>query len=227
MQIIQKNAQAEKVALLRGCRDVVGVTSIYQPNEEICGEGEAAEHVYKVLRGVVRTYKLLDDGRRQVAAFYFPDEIFGLELVERYGATAEATVTAHVASFRRDRTVAAASRSIEVAQELWSRAALNLHHAEGHMLLLGRKSAKEKVEDFLTEMEQRSRRAGHISLPMTRRDIADYLGLTIETVSRVLGQMQDEGRLSLSSPRNMAIKHATTLPLDAQARGVGLEHALP
>ena len=205
MQIIRKNAEAQEAALFSGCRDVLGVTSIYQPNEEVYGEGEPAEHVYKVLRGVARTYKLLDDGRRQVAAFYFPDEVFGLELVERYGTTAEATVTAHVSSFRRDHTVAAASHSIEVAQELLSRTALNLNHAESHMLLLGRKSAMEKVEAFLIEMEQRGRRAGHISLPMGRRDIADYLGLTIETVSRVLGQMQDEGRLSLSGPRSMAI----------------------
>ena len=80
------------------------------------------------------------------------------------------------------------------------------------MLLLGRKSAREKVEAFLTEMEQRSRRAQHISLPMGRRDIADYLGLTVETVSRVLSQMQDEGRLSLSSPRNMAIKARDSAP---------------
>jgi CRP/FNR family transcriptional regulator, nitrogen fixation regulation protein len=159
------------------------------------------------MRGVVRIYKLLDDGRRQIAAFYFPGEIFGLELVERYGTTAEAVVTADVASFRRAHIVAAASHSIEVARELWSRAALNLKRAEGHLLLLGRKSAREKVEDFLIEMEQQSRRAGHVNLPMTRLDIADYLGLTIETVSRTLGQMQDEGRLSLSSPgsRKMAI----------------------
>ena len=78
MQIIQKNAKAKDVALFNGCRDVLGVASIYRPNEEIYGEGEPAENVYKVLRGVVRTYKLLDDGRRQVAAFYFPDEVFGL-----------------------------------------------------------------------------------------------------------------------------------------------------
>jgi CRP/FNR family nitrogen fixation transcriptional regulator len=222
MRIIRKNAEAQEAALFDGCRDVLGVTSIYQPNEEIYGEGEPAENVYKVLRGVARTYKLLDDGRRQVAAFYFPGEIFGLELAERYSTTAEATVTAHVATFRRDRTVAAASRSIEVTRELWSRSALDLDHAERHMLLLGRKSAREKVEAFLTEMEQRSRRAQHISLPMGRRDIADYLGLTIETVSRILGQMQDEGRLSLSSPREMAVKHAPVLPSDTALRkGLG------
>ena len=69
----------------------------------------------------------------------------------------------------------------------------------------------EKVEEFLTEMEQRSRRAGHINLPMTRRDIADYLGLTIETVSRCLGRMQDDGRLALSGARNMELRRMAPL----------------
>jgi CRP/FNR family transcriptional regulator, nitrogen fixation regulation protein len=193
-----------KVRLFGHSDAVLGVASIYQPNEEIYGEGEPAKRLYQVLRGVVRTQKLLNDGRRQVAAFYFAGDIFGLELVANYGTSAEAVITAHVASVGRERIVAVASQSVEVAQDLWAHSAANFHRAERHLLLLGRKTAREKVEEFLTEMEQRSCRDGHINLPMTRRDIADYLGLTIETVSRILGRMQDDGWLSLSGARKMA-----------------------
>ena len=195
-----------EINLFADCPDVVGVGSIYQQNEEIYGEGEPADQVYKVLRGVVRTYKLLDDGRRQIAAFYFPGDIFGLEPGENYSATAEAVVIAQVAVFQRRQIHAAASSSIEVARELWSRAAQNLHHAESHMLLLGRKTALERVEAFLVEMSQRSQRSGHVNLPMSRRDIADYLGLTLETVSRTLSQLQSEGGLQLSGARRIELR---------------------
>jgi CRP/FNR family nitrogen fixation transcriptional regulator len=205
------------ISLFADCPDVVGVGSIYQQNEEIYGEGEPAEHVYKVLRGVVRTYKLLDDGRRQIAAFYFPGDIFGLEPGESYGATAEAVVTAQIAVFKRRQIHAAASRSIEVARELWTRAAQNLHHAESHMLLLGRKTAVERVEAFLVEMGQLSQRAGHVNLPMSRRDIADYLGLTLETVSRALSQLQSEGGLQLSGARKIELRSRKLLGAMAKA----------
>jgi CRP/FNR family transcriptional regulator, nitrogen fixation regulation protein len=195
-----------EISLFADCPDVIGVGSIYQANEEIYGEGEPADRVHKVLRGVVRTYKLLDDGRRQIAAFYFPGDIFGLEPGENYSATAEAVVTAQVAVFQRRQIHAAASRSVEVARELWSRATLTLHHAESHMLLLGRKTALERVEAFLVEMSQRSQRAGHVNLPMSRRDIADYLGLTLETVSRALSQLQSEGGLQLSGARRIELR---------------------
>jgi CRP-like cAMP-binding protein len=195
-----------EISLFANCPGVVGVGSIYQQNEEIYGEGEPADQVYKVLRGVVRTYKLLDDGRRQIAAFYFPGDIFGLEPGENYSATAEAVVIAQVAVFQRRQIHAAASSSIEVARELWNRAAQNLHHAESHMLLLGRKTALERVEAFLVEMSQRSQRSGHVNLPMSRRDIADYLGLTLETVSRTLSQLQSEGGLQLSGARRIELR---------------------
>jgi CRP/FNR family nitrogen fixation transcriptional regulator len=206
-----------EISLFADCPEVIGVGSIYQPNEEIYGEGEPADQVHKVLRGVVRTYKLLDDGRRQIAAFYFPGDIFGLEPGENYSATAEAVVIAQVAVFPRRQIHAAASRSIEVARELWNRAAQNLHHAESHMLLLGRKTAMERVEAFLVEMSQRSQRAGHVSLPMSRRDIADYLGLTLETVSRALSQLQSEGGLQLSGARKIELRSRKLLGTLARA----------
>ena len=196
---------AAGTSLFADCPDVVGPSLVYQQDEEIYGEGEPAEHVYKVVRGVVRTYKLLEDGRRQIAAFYFPGDIFGLEAGDKHSATAEAVVTVRIAVFRRCQVLGAASRSIEVAHGLWTRTAMNLHHAETHMLLLGRKTALERVEAFLVEMNRRSQRAGHVNLPMSRRDIADYLGLTLETVSRVFSQLHSQGGVQLSSARKIEL----------------------
>ena len=197
---------AAKVGLFENSRAVVGLASVYQQDQEIYGEGEPAMRAYKVLRGVVRTYKLLDDGRRQVAAFYFPNDVFGLDLVETYGSTAEAVVTSQVASFQRQQIADAASRSIEVAHQLWTCTARNLDRAESHLLLLGRKTAAERVEAFLDEMNQRGRQTGRVHLSMSRRDIADYLGLTVETVSRVLHSMKDQGRLTLSGARSISLR---------------------
>jgi CRP/FNR family nitrogen fixation transcriptional regulator len=216
-QIISATGASADTRLFADHPGLIGVGSTYQQNEEIYGEGEPADQVYKVLRGVVRIYKLLDDGRRQIAAFYFPGEIFGLEPDETYGSTAEAVVTAQVAVFQRGHILAAASRSVEVARELWSRAALNLHHAESHMLLLGRKTALERVESFLLEMSQRSQRAGQVNLPMSRRDIADYLGLTLETVSRALSKLQSEGGLHISSARKIELRSNKLCSVVAEA----------
>jgi CRP/FNR family nitrogen fixation transcriptional regulator len=209
MITIPKNSGTKAVALFGRHHDLLGVVSIYQPDQEIYGEGEPAKALFEVLRGVVRKYKLLEDGRRQIAAFHFKGDVFGLELDERYSTTADAVGTAHVASFRRDKVVAAASQSLELARDLWARAALNLDHAQCHILLLGRKTAMEKVEGFLADMNQRTGRAGRINLPMTRLDIADFLGLTLETVSRCLSRMQDDGRLCLSGARKVALRQST------------------
>ena len=104
-----------------------------------------------------------------------------------------------------------ATHNIEVARQLWSLTARNLDHAEEHMLLLGRKTAAERVAAFLLEMDGRMQATGAISLPMTRRDIADYLGLTLETVSRTLSQLQAEGMVELSTARQIKVQRLSKL----------------
>jgi CRP/FNR family nitrogen fixation transcriptional regulator len=208
---------AAQISLFADCGDVIGVASTYQQNEEVYGEGEPAERVYKVISGVVRTYQVLDDGRRQISAFHFPGDIFGLEPEEAYASTAEAVVPAKIAAFQRRHIVTAASRSVGVARELWARAARNLLHAESHMLLLGRKTALERVVAFLVEMRERGQCAGQLNLPMSRRDIADYLGLTLETVSRALSQLQSEGGLQLSGARRIELRSRKLLGGTAKA----------
>src|SRR5690606_883450 len=105
----------------------------------------------------------------------------------------------------------AAASNVQVARNLWTMTACDLRHAEDHMLLLGRKTAMERVATFLLEMDRRLAKTGMMALPMCRRDIGDYLGLTLETVSRALSQLNDQGILMFSSAREIALRNRQRL----------------
>lgn len=167
----------------------------YKKGNEIFGEKEPADYVYQVVTGAVRSYKLLSDGRRQIGAFHLPGDIFGLEIGTDHRFTAEAIVDTTVRLLKRRSLELAAESDVTVARNLLSMTTVNLRHAEDHMLLLGRKTSLERVAAFLIEMDKRSTAAGVLALPMCRRDIADYLGLTLETVSRCLSRLHDVGIL--------------------------------
>ena len=167
----------------------------YNRGAEIFGEDEPAEYVYQVIDGAVRSYKLLSDGRRQIGAFHLVDDIFGLETGGAHRFTAEAIVDTTVRLAKRVSLAHVAEKNATVTRDLLNMTATNLRHAEDHMLLLGRKTSLERVAAFLLEMDHRLRGAGVMALPMSRRDIADYLGLTLETVSRALSALQDKGIL--------------------------------
>jgi CRP/FNR family nitrogen fixation transcriptional regulator len=167
----------------------------YDRGAEIFGEAEPAEYVCQVIDGAVRSYKLLADGRRQINAFHLPGDIFGLENDGTHRFTAEAIVETTVRLAKRVSLAHVAEQDITVARDLLSMTASNLRHAEDHMLLLGRKTSLERVAAFLLEMDSRLTAAGVMALPMCRRDIADYLGLTLETVSRALSALHDKGFL--------------------------------
>jgi CRP/FNR family nitrogen fixation transcriptional regulator len=126
-------------------------------------------------------------------------DIFGLENGETHRFTAEAVVETTVRLIRRQSLEMVAETDAVVSRNLLSMTTSNLQHAENHMLLLGRKTSLEKVAAFLLEMDERLTAAGVISLPMSRRDIADYLGLTIETVSRAVSQLHKAGVLDFVS----------------------------
>ena len=164
----------------------------YRRGAEIFGEAEPAEYLYQVIDGAVRSYKLLSDGRRQIGAFHLAGDVFGLENCEAHRFTAEAIVDTTVRLARRVNLASVAERDATVAGDLLRMTASNLQHAEDHMLLLGRKTALERVAAFLLEMDRRLTAAGVMALPMCRRDIADYLGLTLETVSRALSVLHDK-----------------------------------
>lgn len=167
----------------------------YRRGSEIYGEKEPAEYVYQVKSGAVRSYRLLSDGRRQIAAFHVSGDIFGMESDSIHRFTAEAVVDTTVRLIRRESLDAAAENDGTLIKNLLYVTTTNLRHAEDHMLLLGRKRSMERVAAFLIEMDGRLTAAGTLALPMTRRDIADYLGLTLETVSRSLSYLRDLGIL--------------------------------
>jgi CRP/FNR family transcriptional regulator, nitrogen fixation regulation protein len=167
----------------------------YKRGTEIFGEKEPAEYVYQVKTGAVRSYKLLSDGRRQIGAFHLVGDIFGLENGGVHRFTAEAVVETTVRLIRRQSLETVADNDAIVVRNLITMTSSNLEHAENHLLLLGRNTALERVAAFLVEMDKRLTAAGVMALPMSRQDIADYLGLTIETVSRALSRLHDAGVL--------------------------------
>jgi CRP/FNR family transcriptional regulator, nitrogen fixation regulation protein len=167
----------------------------YKSKSEIFGEDEPIRYAYQVRTGAVRSYKLLSDGRRQIGAFHLEGDMFGLEKGAVHRFTAEAVVDTTVRLIGRRSLENAADHDASVMRNLISKTSSNLEHAENHLLLLGRKTALERVAAFLVEMDKRLTAAGVMTLPMGRQDIGDYLGLTIETVSRALSQLRGEGIL--------------------------------
>jgi CRP/FNR family nitrogen fixation transcriptional regulator len=165
----------------------------YKKGSEIYGEKEPADYVYQVKTGSVRSYKLLPDGRRQIGAFHLVGDIFGLENGSEHRFTAEAIVNTTVRLIKRRSLEMMAESDAMVSRNLLGMTTENLEHAENHMLLLGRKTSLERVAAFLVEMDRRLAAAGVMPLPMSRRDIADYLGLTLETVSRALSRLHELG----------------------------------
>ena len=167
----------------------------YPRGTEVYGEKEPAEYVYQVKTGAARSYRLLSDGRRQIGAFHLPGDIFGLTTDRVHRFTVEAVVDTTVRLVGVETLEKAAHGDAIVAQNLLRMTTSNLEHAETHMLLLGRKTSVERVAAFLLEMDKRLPPSEVMALPMTRRDIADYLGLTLETVSRALSLLHANGML--------------------------------
>ena len=167
----------------------------YSRNTEIFGEAEPADYIYQVIEGAVRSHKLLSDGRRQIGAFHLPGDIFGLENGDLHRFTAEAIVHTTVRIVKRLGLEGAVNCDPAMVQSLLTMTTDNLQHVENHMLLLGRKNSREKVAAFLLEMHGRLAAADVMALPMSRRDIADYLGLSLETVSRELSELHRKGYL--------------------------------
>ena len=195
---------------LGGGIDIMGTVMPFGRNSEIYGEGEAAEFLYKVVSGAVRTYKVLTDGRRQIGSFYLPGDLFGLEAGDNHTFSAEAIGDSKVLVVKRSAVRALAARNNDVARLLWGVTGRELGRMQAHVLLLI-KSAQERVAGFLLEMAERSSAAEEVELPMSRQDIADYLGLTIETVSRTLTLLENAATIALPSARKVVLRNRVAL----------------
>ena len=190
---------------------LMGATMSYPRDSEIFGENEPADYLYKVVSGSVRTYRILSDGRRQVGGFYLPGDIFGLEFAEEHTLSAEAVSDAKVLVVKRSALTTLAGRDPSVAQQLFALTGRELHRVQDRTLLLI-KNARERVASFLLEMAERASENNTIELPMSRQDIADYLGLTIETVSRTLTSLEAASAIEVSpSSRRIVLRNRAAL----------------
>jgi CRP-like cAMP-binding protein len=189
---------------------MIGAVMPFARNAEIYGENERAEYLYKVLSGSVRAYKVLNDGRRQIGAFYLPGDVFGFEVGDEHSYSAEAIVDCKLLVVGRTSVMSLAARDSSVARQLWTMTAVELQRAQDHMMLLI-KTAQERVAGFLLEMSKRSPTCNEINLPMSRQDIADYLGLTLETVSRTLTQLKNAAAIAVPSSRHIVLCNRSAL----------------
>ena len=190
--------------------DPMGAPLPVRRDVEIYGESEPAEHLYMVVSGAVRTYKVLVDGRRQICAFHLPGDFFGLETGETHSFSAEAITNSKVLAIKRSVVMALAEHDNEVARQLWTMTGAELRRMQAHVLLLI-KTAKERVAAFLLEMAERTGAPDEVDLPMSRQDIADYLGLTIETVSRTLTDLENAATIALPSSRRVVLRDRNVL----------------
>lgn len=176
-----------------------GTHMVLRKGERLFDEGDEAEFFYQVVSGAIRSYKLLSDGRRQIDAFHLRGDIFGLEAGREHRFSAEAVGDVQVVAYRRSRLSAIVEEDAVFRDRIMTATLRNLQRAQDHMLLLGRKTAQEKLATFLLDMAERlSDDDAHFDLPMQRSDIADHLGLTIETVSRTLTQFTRSGLIRLT-----------------------------
>lgn len=188
-----------------------GFSMRFDRDEEVFGQGEPADFAYKVVSGVVRTLRLLDDGRRQISAFYFPGDVFGIESGDEHTSSGEAVTPCEIALVRQSALLKRTGESSAAACELWAVTSRELDRARAHLMLLGRQTACERVTSFLLQMSNHQKASDAVSLPMSRTDIADYLGLTIETVSRTLSQLERAGAIALLNCKNIVIRNRAVL----------------
>jgi CRP/FNR family transcriptional regulator, anaerobic regulatory protein len=175
----------------------------------VFSEGDPAENLYNVVAGAVRLSKLLPDGRRQITGFVFPGDFLGIAFNDTYAYSAEAIVPTRLCRFPRGSMERLVKSIRNLEHRLLGEAANELVAAQDQMLLLGRKTAKERVASFLIGLTERARRRGRrdnpIAVPMSRTDIADYLGLTTETVSRSFTRLKSANIIRLEPHGMVAI----------------------
>lgn len=173
------------------------------PGQTIIHESDPAENLFNVVSGAVKLYKLLPDGRRQITGFLFPGDFLGIALNETYVYTGEALTPVRLCRFPRRRLEALLRDVPNLEHELLDEVATELVAAQDQMLLLGRKTARERVASFLLTLTKRAKAHGRqvnpVELPMSRADIADYLGLTTETVSRTITQLRQSKAIAAAS----------------------------
>lgn len=186
-----------------GALEALVQIATFEPKQTLFVESDTAEFVFNVTQGMVRLYKLVPDGRRQIVGFAMPGDFLGLAMANQYGFSAEAVTPVRVCRFARPAFSAFLDQKPHLLRRLHELATHELTLAQEQMVVLGRRNAESKVAAFLIGLRNRFEALGGqsvtVALPMSRQDIADFLGLTIETVSRTLSTLAKD-RLILIVP---------------------------
>jgi len=192
-----------------------------RPHQRVVTEGDPAAHVFNIVSGAAKLVKAMPDGRQQIVGFLLSGDFFGLPVGGAYPYSVEAIGEARLCRFERARFEALLGRLPAVETALRERLIADLGAAQEHMLSLGQKSALERLAGFLMQLSLRAGRLGlpsnPVQLPMTRAEIADYLGLTLETVSRTFGRLKDRGLIAVRGRHEITLK--AMAHLDELAQG--------
>ena len=189
---------------------LAGQVLSFAEGRAIFGEGDTVRSFYKVMSGVVRTCRFTSDGRRQIDGFHVEGEIFGLETGDEHRLSAEAVTDCCVVAYRWPGFDAFDGGEGDTTLTVFGFAMRCLKRSQAHALLLGRRSAAQKLAAFL--LDWASRGTGEcVDLAMTRQDIADYLGMTIETVSRTMSQFERDRLIALPSSRHVVLRNRAAL----------------
>jgi CRP/FNR family nitrogen fixation transcriptional regulator len=201
-----RRALAEPVAIADSLAalDGIGAVVTLRRDEPLFRPGDSAEFYFKVLKGAVRSCRVLADGRRHVGEFFLAGDFIGLDAAESYAFAAEAIVATTLIRYSRRKVEALAAEEPRIGQSLVEIMRLGLAAARERMLLLAHMTAMERIASFLLDLSER-RSDGRIILPMTRTDIGDYLGLTMETVSRAFSQLKSGGIVTQHGMHELAI----------------------
>jgi CRP-like cAMP-binding protein len=202
---------------------VAGPVRTLHSREHLFCEGDRASHVYQVELGHICIYRMMPDGRRQVIDFAFPGDIIGLGALGTHAASAQATTTSRVRCLPIGALHDAARKDAGLGLELYEALSQELLAAREHLFTVSQCTAAERVAAFLLALSRRSERRGEdaseIVLPMTRTDIADFLGLTIETVSRTFSKFKADGLIELEHCILVTIRDADALAEVAAGEG--------
>jgi CRP/FNR family transcriptional regulator, nitrogen fixation regulation protein len=206
MQMIQQTRCASTATKLRNAQpdtldllEQFGITVTIQRGHEVYGQGQPTEFCWRIFSGCVRTVKLLEDGRRLIGAFLWPGDLFGIDDLSVHNFGTEAVTDVTLRRYPRRTVEALAQSHTALALRLRVLMAADLQHAHRQMMLLGRKTIIERVASFLLDMDRRSTTTDRrtMDVPMSRADIADYLGTTTETVSRAIARLRHDGTLAV------------------------------
>lgn len=184
--------------------DAAQAMAFFDAGDEIFAQGDVSGALYRVEFGCVRVYRLLAEGRRQISAFHLPGEVFGFESDGTHFFFADAVGETGLRTVSRNCGIA-------LGQDVVSHMLKDMCMARRHLLLLARHDATARIAAFLLDMVERQGRVNEVELPMPRGDMADYLGLTIETVSRILSKLRQTGVIRMRTLRNFEIPRLQTL----------------